>query len=158
MIDTKKTGSGQDPNQQHDGHCHHTHVSGAHHHYEAEQFIEHALLYSGSKSFTNQKGAPPEQIVTGVSCALGEVAGKLAVDGIVLGHVKAFLSFDSGPNWTFSVTRADHVDFFALSDNAESRNGTGFQVTADILSLTVPENFKDENLEQFWKRIEKICR
>ena len=44
---------------------------------------------------------------------------------------------------TFSVTRADHVDFSVLSDKTDRQNETGFQVTADILSLTVPEDFDD---------------
>lgn len=158
MMNTKTTDSGWDPKRQPNSNCHHPHTSGAHHHHhEAEQFIERALLYSDSRRFANKKGVPSEQIVAGVSCAMKKVAGKLAVDSILLGHIKAFLSFDSGPNWTFSVTRADHVDFSVLSDKMDSQNKTGFQVTADILSLTVPKNFSNGELEQFWRQIEEIC-
>ncbi len=123
--------------QDHSGHEHH-------HHHHGEEVVDSALILSRSGSMAGGEMALEEALERG-KAALLELAGAVAVEGVVLGHIKALLSC-GGVDCTLSVTRAGTCDVLAPKGAAARGCWT---VTLNLISMVRPK----EDLEPLLARL-----
>lgn len=124
--------------QDHSGHEHHHH-----HHHHGEEVVDSALILSRSGPMAGGEMALEEALERG-RAALLELAGAVAVEGVVLGHIKALLSC-GGVDCTLSVTRVGICDVLVPEGAAVRGSWTA---TLNLISMVRPK----EDLEALLKR------
>lgn len=114
-------------------HCHDHHGQETHHHHHhhhGEKVVDSALILSRSGPVAGGEMSRAEAVERG-SRALLALAEAVAVEGVVLGHVKALLSC-GGVDCTLSVTRAGTCDVL-LSEEREVRGC--WTATVNLISM-----------------------
>lgn len=142
--------TGHDHNHRHDSGCtcgchgagHHAH---SHDHREAEAFAEGAMVLSRSWSGT---GETPEALAGRVRAGLLRLAGLLAEDGVVFGHLKALLRCGD-VSLACSVTRADTVDE-TPSPGWPPAGPADWSLTVNVLSLLYAEGVTEDLLDSLF--------
>lgn len=126
----------------------HTHACGCHeavpyHHAgEARSLVEHALVLS--KNWSGLDGNPAV-VAERVRSNLHDLARCLSEDGIIFGHLKAFLCCGRS-TLSFSVTRLDTVDE-TPSSHWPPVSPVDWMLTVNVLSLIHTEAVTKETLD-----------
>lgn len=101
-----------------------------HHHHHGEEVVDSALILSRSGRMAGGEMSREEAVQRG-SRALLALAEAVAVEGVVLGHIKALLSC-GGVDCTLSVTRTGTCDVL-LSEEREVRGL--WTATVNLISM-----------------------
>ncbi len=121
-------------------HDHHHH----HHHHHGEEVVDSALVLSRTGDMAGGEMDREEALARGRAVLL-DLAAAVAVEGMVLGHVKALLSCGE-TRCTLSVTRAGVCDAAAL-EGPEVRGA--WTAVVNLISLHQPET----DLEPIFRRL-----
>lgn len=120
-------------------HHHHDHECGpdcdcGHHHSEAAGVVEKALVFSreGPVIFSAPRAA--EAVLSELAAKIRDIAALVAIDGFVVGHVKALLRSEVGQAG-ISITRLDSPDLTRLSGWEGQREISRCDLSLAVLSL-----------------------
>lgn len=119
--------------------CEHNNKDHHHHHPEgsAEAIIDSSLIYSNAFEISLSEGKSAEELVHILAERMNALSSLLAVNGDILGHIKALLSCKSG-QVTISIVKLDHP---VISRSSIWKPGviiSSFQLIIDCLSVNKP--------------------
>lgn len=111
-------------------------------HGEAQALVERTLVLS--KAWSGTEGSPAD-LAERVRSGLSDLAGQVAEDGIIWGHLKVLLCC-GGAALAFSVTRADTVDE-TPSPLWPPAAPADWTLTVNVLSLVHTDAVTEETLD-----------
>lgn len=123
----------------HSEHCDCGDANCSHHHHHspedaARATVENALKYSAKKDIALESSAALSEIEATVRSILLVVAEKVAVDGIVLGHIKAVIKTEYG-SCAISITKANCADAQYIGAWEEHKVVNQYSLTVNVLSM-----------------------
>lgn len=128
------------------GHNHHDHHEHDHHS-GAEAFAESALKKSARRAVALDAPASARDIAERKLSVLSEIAGLLAYEDIILGHIKALIDFGD-EKAAISITRLDECS--QSFDHLGSLEVLGYTITVNVLSLHNTETRLDGLFEKLF--------
>lgn len=116
-----------------------------HHHHHGEEVVDSALILSRSGMAAGGEMSRAEAVERGCRALLA-LAEAVAVEGAVLGHIKALLSC-GGVDCTLSVTRSGTCDVL-LSEEREVRGR--WTATVNLISMVPAREDPEPLLQAFF--------
>ena len=126
-----------------DSHCTHNHHAKPQS--VAQATVENALKYSKKKMIVMDDPAALSEVEASVCAKLLAIADKLAVDGAVLGHIKAVITIEHG-SCAISVTKTCKADVKYIGGWDKMRVVDGYSLTVNVLSIANAEFDVDDCL------------
>ncbi len=110
-----------------------------HHHHHGEEVIENALIYSRAGRFSSENPLTLGEAADKVRGVLLAIADVLAVEGMVLGHVKALLHADNA-SCTLSSTHVGECTLTYTAEGSPESRASEWELTVNVISAVKPEN------------------